>query len=37
MSQISNNYYYEGTDHLNYFDTSEEVADYYSKLNQKQI
>ena len=37
MCQISKNYYYEGTDHLTYLGTNEEVTDYSSQLNHDEI
>ena len=33
MIQLVKDYYYEGTNHLKYLGTNEEVADYYSQLN----
>ena len=37
MIQSVKDYYYEGTNHLTYLGTNEEVADYYSQLNHDEI
>ena len=37
MIQLVKDYYYEGTNHLKYLGTNEEVADYYSQLNHDEI
>ena len=37
MIQSVRDYYYEGTNHLTYLGTNEEVADYYSQLKHNEI
>ena len=37
MIQSAKDYYYEGTDHLTYLGTNEEVTDYSSQLNHDEI
>ena len=37
MIQSVRDYYYEGTNHLTYLGTNEEVADYYSQLSHDEI
>ena len=37
MIQSVKDYYYEGTNHLTYLGTNEEVADFYSRLNHDEI
>ena len=37
MIQSVRDYYYEGTNHLTYLGTNEEVSDYYSQLNHDKI
>ena len=37
MIQSVKDYYYEGTNHLTYLGTNEEVADFYSQLNHDKI
>ena len=37
MIQSAKDYYYEGTDHLTYLGTNEEVTNYYSRLNHDEI
>ena len=37
MLQLVKDYYYEGTNHLTYLGTNEEVADYYSQLSHDEI
>ena len=37
MIQLVKDYYYEGTNHLTYLGTNEEVADFYLQLNHDEI
>ena len=37
MIQSVKDYYYEGTNHLTYLGTNEEVTNYYSQLNHDEI
>ena len=37
MIQSVKDYYYEGTNHLTYLATNEEVTNYYSQLNHDEI